>query len=52
VAPRVGGGTNIHMSIGHPYGNTLWRKPMSTGRRIAMEIRRAASEGKLSQVVT
>lgn len=52
VAPRVGGGTNIHMSVGHPYGNGLWRKPMSTGRRIAMEIKRAAAEGKLSQVVT
>jgi len=52
VAPRVGGGTNIHTSVGHPYGNALWRKPMSTGRRIAQEIKRAAAEGKLSQVVT
>ena len=52
VAPRIGGGTNIHMNVGHPYGNTLWRQPMSTGRRIAMEIKRAAAEGKLSQVVT
>ncbi len=52
VAPRVGGGTNIHMNLGHPYGNALWRLPMSTGRRIAVEIRMAASEGKLSQVVT
>lgn len=39
VAPRTGGGTNIHMSMGHPYGNALWRKPMSTGRRIALEIK-------------
>jgi 5-formaminoimidazole-4-carboxamide-1-(beta)-D-ribofuranosyl 5'-monophosphate synthetase len=52
LAPRVGGGTNIHMSLGHPYGNALWRRPMSTGRRIAVELRRAAEEGKLSQVVT
>ncbi len=52
VAPRIGGGTNIHTSVGHPYGNALWRKPMSTGRRIAQEIKRAAAEGKLSQVVT
>jgi 5-formaminoimidazole-4-carboxamide-1-(beta)-D-ribofuranosyl 5'-monophosphate synthetase len=36
VAPRIGGGTNVHMSVGHPYGNSLWRRPMSTGRRIAM----------------
>lgn len=52
VAPRVGGGTNIHMSVGHPYGNALWRKPMSTGRRIALELRRAADAGKLGLVVT
>ena len=31
VAPRIGGGTNVHMSMGHPYGNSLWRRPMSTG---------------------
>ncbi len=52
VAPRVGGGTNIHMSVGHPYGNSLWRAPMSTGRRIAREIRAAAEEDKLKQVLT
>lgn len=52
VAPRVGGGTNIHMSVGHPYANALWRRPMSTGRRIALEVRRAAQEGKLPLVVT
>ena len=23
VAPRIGGGTNVHMSVGHPYGNAL-----------------------------
>jgi 5-formaminoimidazole-4-carboxamide-1-(beta)-D-ribofuranosyl 5'-monophosphate synthetase len=50
VAPRVGGGTNVHMSVGHPYGNSLWRKPMSTGRRITMEIRRAIEMGKVSEV--
>ncbi|MEM3059264.1 MAG: formate--phosphoribosylaminoimidazolecarboxamide ligase family protein [Methanomassiliicoccales archaeon] len=52
VAPRVGGGTNIHMSLGHPYGNTLWRKNMSTGRRLALEVRRAIEEGKLKEIVT
>ncbi len=52
VAPRVGGGTNVHMSVGHPYGNALWRKPVSTGRRIAMEIRRGAEEGRLAELVT
>lgn len=52
VAPRVGGGTNVHMSIGHPYGNTLWRKNMSTGRRIAFEIRRAIEMEKLGKIIT
>ena len=52
VAPRVGGGTNVHMSVGHPYGNTLWRKPMSTGRRVAMEVRRAVETGQLDKIVT
>ncbi|AEC51857.1 5-formaminoimidazole-4-carboxamide-1-(beta)-D-ribofuranosyl 5'-monophosphate synthetase-like protein [Pyrococcus sp. NA2] len=52
VAPRTGGGTNIHMSMGHPYGNSLWRKPMSTGRRIALEIKRAIELDELERVVT
>jgi 5-formaminoimidazole-4-carboxamide-1-(beta)-D-ribofuranosyl 5'-monophosphate synthetase len=52
VAPRVGGGTNVHMSVGHPYGNSLWRAPMSTGRRIAKEIREAAQQDKLDRVLT
>jgi 5-formaminoimidazole-4-carboxamide-1-(beta)-D-ribofuranosyl 5'-monophosphate synthetase len=50
VAPRVGGGTNVHMNVGHPYGNSLWRKPMSTGRRIVMEIRRAIERGRTAEV--
>ncbi len=52
VAPRVGGGTNVHVSVGHPYGNTLWRKPVSTGRRMAMEIRRAIEQGRMEEIVT
>src|SRR2546428_948380 len=52
VAPRIGGGTNVHMSMGHPYGNSLWRRPMSTGRRIAMEIRRGLDRGRLDEIVT
>ncbi|HEX7576042.1 MAG TPA: formate--phosphoribosylaminoimidazolecarboxamide ligase family protein [Candidatus Methanoperedens sp.] len=52
VAPRVGGGTNVHVSVGHPYGNTLWRKPMSTGRRMAMEIRRAIEQERVEEIVT
>lgn len=52
VAPRIGGGTNVHVSVGHPYGNSLWRRPMSTGRRLAMEIRRGIDSGRLADLVT
>jgi 5-formaminoimidazole-4-carboxamide-1-(beta)-D-ribofuranosyl 5'-monophosphate synthetase len=52
VAARIGGGTNIHLSLGHPYGNALWRTPMSSGRRIAIEIRRALADHRLSEIVT
>lgn len=52
VAVRVGGGTNIHMAIGHPYGNALWRQPMSTGKRVALEIKRAAETDELEKIVT
>jgi 5-formaminoimidazole-4-carboxamide-1-(beta)-D-ribofuranosyl 5'-monophosphate synthetase len=52
VAPRVGGGTNVHMAVGHSYGNSLWRRPMSTGRRVAFEIRRALALEKLDMIVT
>ena len=52
VAPRIGGGTNVHMNVGHAYGNSLWRKNMSTGRRLAMEVRRAIEEGRVREIVT
>jgi 5-formaminoimidazole-4-carboxamide-1-(beta)-D-ribofuranosyl 5'-monophosphate synthetase len=52
VAARIGGGTNVHLGVGHPYGNALWRSSMSSGRRVAAEIRRATAEGRLAEVVT
>jgi 5-formaminoimidazole-4-carboxamide-1-(beta)-D-ribofuranosyl 5'-monophosphate synthetase len=52
VAPRIGGGTNVHMSTGHPYGNTLWRRRMSTGRRVALEIAMACERDMLAEVVS
>jgi 5-formaminoimidazole-4-carboxamide-1-(beta)-D-ribofuranosyl 5'-monophosphate synthetase len=52
VAARIGGGTNVHLALGHPYGNALWRMPMSTGRRIAREVRRAVELGRLAEIVT
>jgi 5-formaminoimidazole-4-carboxamide-1-(beta)-D-ribofuranosyl 5'-monophosphate synthetase len=52
VAPRIGGGTNVHVALGHPYGNMLWRRPMSTGRRIALEIRRGLALDRMDRLVT
>ena len=52
VAPRIGGGTNVHVGVGHPYGNALWRQPTSTGRRIAMEVKRAVELDRLADIVT
>jgi len=52
VAARIGGGTNVHLGVGHPYGNALWRSPMSSGRRVALELKRAATDGRLAEVVT
>ena len=52
VAPRIGGGTNVHMAVGHPYGNSLWRREMSTGRRLSMEIRKAIEQERVDEIVT
>lgn len=52
VAARIGGGTNIHLALGHPYANALHRGPMSSGRRLAMEIREAVRLGRLREIVT
>jgi 5-formaminoimidazole-4-carboxamide-1-(beta)-D-ribofuranosyl 5'-monophosphate synthetase len=52
VAPRIGGGTNVHVGVGHPYGNALWRRPMSTGRRVALELKRAVEADALEKIVT
>jgi len=52
VALRHGGGTNVHMGIGSQYANAKYRKPMSTGDRIALEIRRAWKTKQLHELVT
>lgn len=52
VAPRIGGGTNVHMSWGHPYGNTLWRTNMSSGRRLAMMVREAIEQERIEEIIT
>ncbi len=52
VAARIGGGTNAHLGLGHPYAAALYRGPMSSGRRVAWEIRRALAEHRLAEIVT
>jgi 5-formaminoimidazole-4-carboxamide-1-(beta)-D-ribofuranosyl 5'-monophosphate synthetase len=52
VAVRIGGGTNIHLGLGHPYANALWREPMSSGRRVAREVRLALELGRIQEIVT
>ena len=52
VAPRIGGGTNVHMAVGHAYGNSMWRTNMSTGRRLALEVRRAIEQERVEEIVT
>ena len=52
IALRHGGGTNVHMGIGSQYANAKYKRPMSTGDRIALEIKRAKEEKKLDSIVT
>ena len=40
------------MSVGHPYGNTLWRTNMSTGRRLSREIRNAIEQERIDEIIT
>jgi 5-formaminoimidazole-4-carboxamide-1-(beta)-D-ribofuranosyl 5'-monophosphate synthetase len=52
VALRHGGGTNVHMGLGSQYANAKYKRRMSTGDRIAMEIRRALRTKKLQELAT
>ncbi len=52
VALRHGGGTNVHMGIGSQYANARYRRVMSMGDRIALEIRRAKERKRLGEIVT
>lgn len=52
VAPRIGGGTNVYIGIGGQYSKLYFGKPISIGRRIAIEIREAAEQGKLAEITT
>ena len=52
VAFRIGGGTNVHMGIGGQYSKLYFGKPVSMGRRVAMEIRECIENKCLEDVVT
>jgi len=52
VALRHGGGTNVHMGLGSQYANAKYKKRLSTGDRIALEMRRALKKGQLHELVT
>ena len=48
---RIVAGTNIYVG-GSPYSQLYWDEPMSTGRRIAREIKLAVEKGVVDRVVT
>jgi 5-formaminoimidazole-4-carboxamide-1-(beta)-D-ribofuranosyl 5'-monophosphate synthetase len=52
VAPRIGGGTNVYMGIGSQYSKFYFGKPISLGRRIAIEIKYSILTDKLDKILT
>ncbi len=48
---RIVAGTNLYVS-GSPYSDLLFDVPMSMGRRISLEIKRALNSSKLDLVIT
>ncbi len=48
---RIVAGTNVYMN-GGPYTYLYWDEPMSVGRRIAKEIRKARDKGMLERILT
>ncbi len=51
VSGRIVAGTNLYPE-GSPYSPYYYDEPMSTGRRIAREVRGAAESGDLSRITT
>ncbi len=52
VAPRIGGGTNAYVGLGGQYSKLYFGRPISMGRRIAIEIKEALRQGRLEEVTT
>lgn len=51
ISCRIVAGTNLFIN-GSPYTDLLYRKPMSMGRRIALEIKKAIKIAKLDEILT
>jgi len=52
VAPRIGGGTNVYMGIGSQYSKLYFGKPVSLGRRIAIELKEADGQDQLNKILS
>ena len=50
ISARIVAGTNLFMQ-GSPYSDLFFDEPMSTGRRIAREIKSASKAGKLNSIL-
>lgn len=50
ISARIVAGTNLFIE-GSPYANLLYNEPMSTGRRIAREIKIAIKEKRLKEIL-
>jgi len=50
ISARIVAGTNPYIT-GSPYSQLLYKEPMSTGRRIAREIKKAIQENKLDLIL-
>lgn len=50
ISARIVAGTNLYMD-GSPYTKLRYREPMSTGRRIAREIKLAVEQGELQKIL-
>lgn len=50
ISARIVAGTNLYIN-GSPYSHLLYPEPMSTGRRIAREIKDALREDALERII-
>lgn len=50
ISCRIVAGTNLFVN-GSPYSDLIYDKPMSTGRRIAVEIKEAIKTGRLNDIL-